>query len=93
MFGKFYCHDIVTQELLRYTFQDVIPKRFRASLTHTADAALVASMFFREKFFMCHFFNRMHLFVCINTYLNNLTFAKSAPTIVLFMVWTPVYLV
>jgi len=22
MFGKFYCHDIVTQELLRYTFSD-----------------------------------------------------------------------
>jgi len=43
MFGKFYCHDIVTQELLRYTFPDVISNRFRAKLTHTADAALVAS--------------------------------------------------
>jgi len=40
--GKFYCHDIVTQELLRYTFPDVIFSRFTTKLAHTADAALVA---------------------------------------------------
>jgi hypothetical protein len=42
MIGKFYCHDIVTQELLRYTFPDVIFSRFTTKLAHTADAALVA---------------------------------------------------
>ena len=46
MFGKFYCHDIVTQELLRYTFRDVISSRFKTKHPHTADAALVASVLY-----------------------------------------------
>ena len=33
----------VSHNFLRYTFGDVIYSRFRAKLTHTADAALVAS--------------------------------------------------
>ena len=40
---------MVTRNFLRYTFRDVISSRFRANLTHPADAALVALLFkFKE---------------------------------------------
>ena len=36
---------MVTQDVLRYTFPDVISSRFKTSLPYTADAALVALPF------------------------------------------------
>jgi hypothetical protein len=42
-FQSFTSAMIVTRNFLRYTFHDVISSRFKANLTHTADAASVAS--------------------------------------------------